>query len=274
VVVGISHDGGTHATALALEAAAAAGAATALVTHRPEGACARAAEAVVTTPLPDRSWCHTVAYSSAILAGAAIAAQVAPRSLDADAVAGRLASLHASLGEQAAAAGRLLGSAARVVCAGSGCDRVTSRELCLKLEEGAHLPAAHRDLEILLHGHLVACEPGTPIVLVALDRRGRPRRLDRAALLLDAAAALSTPVIVVADADGAGVLGAHPIVHACLTTGAPELPEPLDALLAGALALQQLTLAAVHARGTNPDLIRREQAPWREAARALETAGW
>jgi hypothetical protein len=42
------------------------------------------------------------------------------------------------------------------------------------------------------------------------------------------------------------------------------------ALLGAAGALQALTLALVHARGTNPDLIRREQAPYRAAAAAGE----
>ena len=55
---------------------------------------------------------------------------------------------------------------------------------------------------------------------------------------------------------------------------APTLPQPLDALLAGAIGLQRLTLALVHAAGTNPDLIRREQAPWRRAAAALDAGGW
>ncbi len=274
LVIGVSHDCGTHATTLALAAAADAGAQTALVTHRPDGACAQAAQLVLPTPLADRSWCHTVAYTSAVMAGAAIAAGIAPLAADAGAVDARLGALHASLGEPAAAAGQLLGPAARVVCAGSGCDRITSRELALKLEEGPQLPAAHRDLEILLHGHLVACTPGTPIVLVALDRRGRPRQLVRAARLLDAAAVLETPVVLVADAEATAALGGHAAVRACLATGAPTLPEPLDALLAGGLALQLLTLGAVHARGTNPDLIRREQVAWRAAAAILDAPGW
>jgi hypothetical protein len=41
-----------------------------------------------------------------------------------------------------------------------------------------------------------------------------------------------------------------------------------EALLAGALALQLLTLELAHIRGTNPDLIRREQGPYRRAAEA------
>ena len=53
---------------LALERARAAGAVTAAITARPDSDFAEPADHVVTTPLADRSWCHTVAYTSAILA--------------------------------------------------------------------------------------------------------------------------------------------------------------------------------------------------------------
>ncbi len=43
------------------------------------------------------------------------------------------------------------------------------------------------------------------------------------------------------------------------------------ALIAGALALQWLALEFVLARGTNPDLIRREQPLYRAAAQAAGT---
>ena len=42
-------------------------------------------------------------------------------------------------------------------------------------------------------------------------------------------------------------------------------------LLAGAIALQLLTLELVLAAGTNPDLIRREQDAYRAAAAAADT---
>ena len=93
IALGVSHDGGTHATTLALQAARDAGARTALVTHRPDGATAGPAELVVTTPVADRSWCHTIAYTSAILAGAALAEEIGPQGLGADAVQARLAGL-------------------------------------------------------------------------------------------------------------------------------------------------------------------------------------
>jgi hypothetical protein len=38
--------------------------------------------------------------------------------------------------------------------------------------------------------------------------------------------------------------------------------------VSGAIALQLLTLALVHERGTNPDLIRREEPAYRAAAEA------
>jgi hypothetical protein len=43
------------------------------------------------------------------------------------------------------------------------------------------------------------------------------------------------------------------------------------ALLAGAMAAQLLTLELVLAAGTNPDLIRREEEPYRAAAAAAST---
>ena len=150
---------------------------------------------------------------------------------------------------------------------------MTSRELGLKIEEGAHRATAHRDLEILLHGHLVANGPQTPIVLIANDRSGRPRRLERARLLLDAAGELGAPVVGVLEADAEAALAGHAALAASVPP-APDAAQPLDALLAGAIGLQRLTLALVHAAGTNPDLIRREQEPWRRAAAALDAGGW
>ena len=44
-------------------------------------------------------------------------------------------------------------------------------------------------------------------------------------------------------------------------------------LLAGAAALQTLTLALAAARGVNPDLIRREEEPYRRAGELGDGAG-
>ena len=54
-----------------------------------------------------------------------------------------------------------------------------------------------------------------------------------------------------------------------LPAGNDTLP-PLHALLGGAAALQRLTIALVAEANVNPDLIRREEAPYREAAALVE----
>src|SRR5947209_8599377 len=73
VCLGISHEGSTRATILAMEAARGVGAATVLITARAGSPAVAIADAVFVTPLIDRSWCHTVGYLSPILAGAAVA---------------------------------------------------------------------------------------------------------------------------------------------------------------------------------------------------------
>ena len=43
------------------------------------------------------------------------------------------------------------------------------------------------------------------------------------------------------------------------STPAPAAEGTLPALLAGAVALQRITLELAHVRGTNPDVMRREE---------------
>ena len=52
-------------------------------------------------------------------------------------------------------------SARPIVVIASGADRPAGRELVLKIEEGAWIPAAYRDLETFLHGHLAATDETT-----------------------------------------------------------------------------------------------------------------
>ena len=72
-----------------------------------------------------------------------------------------------------------------------GVDRIAARELVLKVEEAAWVPAAVRDLETFLHGHLPAT--GAETALVLDPHRARPAleaRAKRARQALAAAAAL------------------------------------------------------------------------------------
>ncbi len=65
LLIAISHEGGTAATLAAARSAVAAGARALLITANPQNAPESVPAAG--TPLLDRSWCHTVAYMSAIL---------------------------------------------------------------------------------------------------------------------------------------------------------------------------------------------------------------
>jgi len=274
----VSHDGGTRATLLALEAARAAGARTAAITHKPDGSVAGAAEHVLVTPVGDRSWCHTVGYTSALLAGAAVARQLGGSGGAGPGAGARglLAGALAAAGAEGAAGA--LADRRVVLCAGAGVDQVTVRELALKLAEGARLPTLGLELETVLHGQLAGHDGADALVVVALagpaDAERVARRLEH---VTAAAAALGMPVAGLLSPWHAERLDPEQTPAGRLVAPAPatELAPTAAALLAGAALLQALTLALAHARGCNPDLIRREEAPYRAAAAAAEGAdGW
>ena len=150
---------------------------------------------------------------------------------------------------QAAEIAADLGGSARLIIIGSGADRIAARELTLKIEEASHIPTSMRDLETFLHGHIPACDETTGLVLIAADRRGGTRRDERVEALERASRRVGIR---------------------CHTLQAPPAPDGLPAaagaLLATAAPLQWLALELAAARGVNPDLIRREQEPYREAA--------
>ncbi len=247
VCIGVSHDGGTRATTLALEAAASAGAVTALVTNRPGGTASGPAKHVLVTPVHDDSWCHTVAYVSSIAIGAALA-----RDLGLEVIDGAEAEtlLRTALDRPPAAAA--LSGADRVLCAGVGLDLVTARELALKLAEGARVPTAALHLETLMHGHLAGEDAATAVVLV--ESAPSAARIERRAALAAAAlGAIGMPVLTLLPSEG---------YHG-----------PVARLLAGAAELQRLTLALAAARGVNPDLIRREEEPYRRAGELGDGSG-
>jgi glucosamine--fructose-6-phosphate aminotransferase (isomerizing) len=247
VCIGVSHDGGTRATTLALEAAAANGAVTALVTNRPGGSASGPAQHVLVTPAHDDSWCHTVAYTSSILVGVLLARELGGEGIDAD----RAFSILEAGRDRPPAAAALTG-AERVLCVGAGLDLITARELALKIAEGARVPAGALHLESLLHGHLAGEDASTAVVLIesdpAVDRIER-----RAALAASALDAIGIPVLTLLPPEG--------------------VPGSAARLLAGAVELQRLTLALAAHRGVNPDLIRREEEPYRRAGSLGDGSG-
>jgi fructoselysine-6-P-deglycase FrlB-like protein len=250
------------------------GAVTVALTQQPESGVARAGEHVLLTPRHDDSWCHTIAYTSALAAGAALAARLGTLAAR-PAVARQLLAQAITSRSCASVAGRLADRRV-VLCAGAQTDRVTARELSLKIAEGARLPTLALELETVLHGQLAAHEPTDALILVAItdhpERERLARRIDRVAR---AAAAIGIPVAGLLSDAYDQALADHVTPAGRLVIALPEpnlVDRRLAGLLAGAGALQTLTLELAHARHTNPDLIRREQAPYRDAAHAAEAA--
>lgn len=267
--IAISHEGATASTAAALAAARAAGARTAVVTAGPDGLVASGADEVFVTPVLDRSWCHTVGYLSPLSAGAAVAAALRGRHLAASDVERLLDdTLASSSGPAAVAAAEWQTAAiARVVPVGSGADHAAARELALKLEEGARLAAGARDTETLLHGHLAAVDATTAVVVIVADPRQAELRAHRAAQAARAASIVCGPVAAIVSERMHGQWPAHWTGAGLISLPDSQAVDPLvAALLASAVALQVLALAAIHVRGTNPDLIRRDDARYQHAA--------
>jgi glucosamine--fructose-6-phosphate aminotransferase (isomerizing) len=281
VVIGISHEGGTTATMAAMAAGRDQGAATALITGSAASPAASGADVTLATVEMDRGWCHTVGYLSPIVAAAAVAASLADRSLADGALGGRvrqgIEAAHAvgadgRRPDEAIAA--TIAAASHLLVVGTGVDRVTARELALKIEEASWVPSAVRDLETFLHGHLPATGPETALLLVLTERAGLDARTKRARQALAAAGSLGMRPAAILGADAAAA------IPDTLTPGgrivvpeAADLPPAVASLLGGVGPLQLVTLAVAAARGTNPDLIRREDARYYRAAELADDPG-
>jgi glutamine---fructose-6-phosphate transaminase (isomerizing) len=272
LVIGISHEGGTWATNLALERARAAGATVALLTCSDRSPGARAADIVVTTEEQDQSWCHTIGYLSPILAATAVGAHLTGTTVDPAAAEALLA---AGLTDAAIDAtqrlARELVDVDRLIVVGSGADRSAARELVLKVEEGTHLAAAMRDLETLLHGHLAGIDNRAGFVLILTDASHADERGARAAAALRAVAELGIRAGAILGS------GYEERIPGELTPGgrlgvpaAPGLPTAAAALIGSAIPLQLLTERLARARGVNPDPIRRDEPAYLQAARAAD----
>lgn len=266
LVLAVSHEGGTWATNEALLAARAAGAQTALITVSSRSPGAALAELVLTTGEQDQSWCHTVGYLSPVLAAAVITGEL--RSAPVDAVATRGLLEIGDAADAAEAAARALGSCRRILLVGSGVDYPAARELALKIEEGARLPASALQLETIRHGHLAAADPRTGLILVLTDEDAWGETvIERARAVLRSAEALGMPAasIIAADVGDDIPLSLTSAGRLAVPLTA-RLPRLTAAAIGVTIPLQQLAERLARALGMNPDTIGREDA--RQAAAA------
>lgn len=268
ILVAVSHEGATWATNEALAAARAAGVETALITVSDRSPGAALAEVVVTTAELDASWCHTVGYLSPVLAAVAIAAHIRGERPDVATVESLLAA--ALTPDRIATTERVASGLAgvdRVIVVAGGADRVAARELVLKIEEGTHLPAAMRDLETLLHGHLAGMDERTGVVAILADRRSLDRRIERLRTALAACAEIrASAAAIVTETASDGLPSALTPLGRLVVGASDSLAPAVGALLATAIPLQLLTERIARARGVDPDPIRRDDPAYLRAA--------
>jgi glutamine---fructose-6-phosphate transaminase (isomerizing) len=265
--IAISHGGLSQSTVRALAAARDAGAATALITAAGDSPARALADVVLTTPLRDKSYCHTVGYTAPILTGLYLASAYRAEEFPAAGLAGYLRQLLA-MRPAALEIGRELGKAARLVVAGSLVDVPTARELALKVAESGWIPTTALGREDTLHGHLVAHDADSALVVVVTGGPGAASAAEGAHELLMAAGRIGLRTAAIVSADLAAAILSTDVTAGKLVIPHAEPPGVVTSVLGGALALQLLTVGLVRARGTNPDLLRREQAPYREAVTA------
>lgn len=271
--IGISHEGGTAATIRAMEAARASGARIGLVTVSERAPAAGLADLLLVTRELDQSWCHTIGYLAPLLAGVAVGAVIRDTPDGAGQVQALLAAgLTAPATASTEAIAREIAPARHLVVIGSGADRAAGRELTLKIEEGAWIPSAYRDLETFLHGHLPATDETTGLVLLLTDRRGEAERIERGRQLLAAVGAVGVRSAAILSGAAAGVLPESLTPAGRLVVpGDPSLSAPVASLFATATPLQLLTERIARERGTNPDPIRRDDPRYANAAALAES---
>jgi glucosamine--fructose-6-phosphate aminotransferase (isomerizing) len=257
-LIAVSHEGGTWATNLALEATRASGTRTILITVGPDSPGAALADKLLLTGEQDQSWCHTVGYLSPLIVGAVLSAALRDEALDPIAVRALLdAADHVPAAEATAAA---LGECARLLVVGSGIDYATARELALKVEEGAHLPATAHQLETVRHGHLAAADERTGLVMVLTDGEARGAVLvERARAVLRSAAVLRMPAAAILAADLGDDIPREltPAGRAAVPL-TRHLPRVVAAALGAAIPIQLLAERLARGRGVDPDTLGRE----------------
>jgi glucosamine--fructose-6-phosphate aminotransferase (isomerizing) len=265
--IAISHGGLSTSTVRALAAAREAGAMTALVTAADNTPARDIADVVLVTPLRDKSYCHTVGYTSPMLAGFYLASAYRQEEFPAAGLGRYLGEL-LTMRTRALEIGGELGKVERLISAGSLIDVPTARELALKVAEGAWVPTTMLGVEDTLHGHLVAHDANSALVVVATGGPSADRAAEGAHELLMAARRIGLQTAAILSPDLEGAILSEDVTAGKLVIPHAALPELVTSLLGGAVALQLLTVGLVHARKTNPDLLRREQAPYREAVAA------
>lgn len=264
LVIGVSHSGGTGRTVAALTSASVRGARTVALTGFPKSALAAAAQHVLPTGYAgEKSWAHTVSYTTqlALLTRFALEARgsATPAELR-DELLGVPAKIRAAL-ELAPRVERLAQQwrdRRRFFFLGAGPNWPTAAEAALKMEETNYSVCEAFEIEQFLHGPLASADENTVVVLLSAHRAKLGRCLDAARV----ARRVGSMALAVVGPGQEELTGA---VDAAFEL--PAIAELLSPILF-VVPMQILSYFLALARGVNPDLLRRDDPKYREA-RAL-----
>jgi glucosamine--fructose-6-phosphate aminotransferase (isomerizing) len=239
-----THRGGTNYTTRALGRAIRSGLKTIAITGR-DAEGVRADVGIATVPL-ERSATHTVSFTAAMAATAAICARCEPRSPLATAMPTLGEYLRAMLPSREVArevAAVMSEPERRTLICGAGALHPIARGGALSVKEAAYLIVEGNHLEDAIHGGLHGLNAFDVLVQIAPDGAANDRQEDLAGI-----------------ADALHLrrwkIGGPPL-RAQWHTPMPAVPETLAPILA-TIPLHWLALECAHARGTNPDVFRRD----------------
>lgn len=209
-VVGVSHSGITKSTLDALSRVKSEGAKTIGVTHFPDRPISEVADkTIVIGDSPDKSRCHTKAYTDSAAAVFALCLAFArPLNQELDGVrkelemrlADEIESTISSTEASAKSAAKELRDASKILFAGAGPNVVTAREAALKVKESSYLSGEGMELEEMLHGPAMSFNEKT--LVVAIIPSGPS--VERARDLIAASNKIGASTMVVSDQQGFG----------------------------------------------------------------------
>lgn len=269
VLIVLSHSGQPSATNAALARARGAGAFCVTVTGNRESLAARNAQAVLDIGYSEvKSFAYTISYSLmlAALADLAVCAVAAGTGDEGAAVLLQsqlqgLSDMHRSMvdaQEQVKRVAHELAPRHRWIFAGAGGNYATALEAALKMQETNYTASIGMEMEEVLHGPIAALGDSV-LVVIAPPGAGRTRALD----LLRAAHHLGAPVAALCEAGDVELEDAADYV-----LPVPTCPEALSPALYH-VPLHHLSYWLSAEKGTNPDLMRREDARYLEARRSF-----
>jgi glutamine---fructose-6-phosphate transaminase (isomerizing) len=251
ITVGVSHSGITKSTLEALTTAKSLGSKTIGVTHfadRPISGVAD--ETLVVGDSPDRSRCHTKAYTNSAAAVFSLSLALASpldaelQNLGENFRKGLADEIEATISrtEQAAKkAAADLRNVSKIYFAGAGPNLVTAREAALKNKEASYLPAEGMELEEIQHGPAMSFNSETLVVVLAPSGPS----VERARDLLAASRKIGATTMVVSDVADLDADYKFPIKQT------PEYLSPFLAIIPPYLFSYFLAVE----KGRNPDYI-------------------